>query len=73
MFDLNINFQYVQEVCIMSNQQKYTPEVKAQKNRTPLSSKVNLTKKQLTQIGLDSLNAYVKTSPEEHLGKFLDL
>lgn len=73
MIDSNINFQYVQEVCIMSNQYKNTSEVKVQKKRIPLSSKVNLTKKQLNKIGLDSLNAYVTTSPEEHLGKFLDL
>ena len=73
MIDSAINFQYVQEVCIMINQYKNITQEKVVKERTPLSSKVNLTKKQLNKIGLDSLHAYATTSPEDHLGKFLDL
>jgi hypothetical protein len=33
MIDSNINFQYVQEVCIMSNQYKNTTEVKVQEKK----------------------------------------
>lgn len=73
MIDSNINFQYVQEVCIMSNQYKNTAEVKVQEKKIPLSSKVNLTKKQLNKIGEETLNAYATTTPAECLGKFLDL
>ncbi|MDV4244213.1 hypothetical protein [Acinetobacter baumannii] len=73
MIDSSIDFQYVQEVCIMSTQYKNIVEVKSEKEKTRLSSKVTLTKKQLNKVGLDSLNAYATTSPEDYLGKFLDL
>ncbi|WP_410568826.1 hypothetical protein [Acinetobacter sp. H1(2024)] len=73
MIDSNINFQYVQEVCIMSNQYKNTTEVKVQEKKIPLSSKVNLTQKQLHKIGEDTLNGYATITPNEYLGKFLDL
>lgn len=73
MIDSSIDFQYVQEVCIMSTQYKNIVEVKFEKEKPRLSSKVTLTKKQLNKVGLDSLNAYATTSPEDHLGKFLDL
>ena len=73
MIDSSIDFQYVQEVCNMSTQYKNIVEVKSEKEKPRLSSKVTLTKKQLNKVGLDSLNAYATTSPEEHLGKFLDL
>lgn len=57
----------------MSNQNKNITQAKAQGKRVSLASKTNLTKKQLTQLSVNSLNAYANTSPEEHLGKFLDL
>lgn len=57
----------------MSNQYKNTAEVKVQEKRIPLSSKVNLTKKQLHKIGEETLNAYAQITPRECLGKFLDL
>lgn len=73
MIDSYINFQYIQEVCGMSNQYKNIAQVKVVKERIPLSSKVKLTKKQLSKSGLESLHAYATISPEDQLGKFLDL
>jgi hypothetical protein len=73
MIDSNINFQYIQEVCIMSTQYKNIDEIRTVKERIPLSSKVKLTKEQLKKSGLESLYAYATRSPEEQLGKFLDL
>ncbi|MEX5444808.1 hypothetical protein WCE14_16010 [Acinetobacter schindleri] len=57
----------------MSTQYKNVIEVKSEKEKPRLSSKVTLTKRQLNKVGLDSLNAYATTSPKDHLGKFLDL
>ena len=73
MIDSSFDFQYVQDVCTMSNRYANVAQVKVVKERVPLSSKVKLTKKQLRKSGLDSLNAYATTSPEDQLGKFLDL
>lgn len=73
MIDSNINFQYLQEVCIMSTQYKNIDEIRTVEKRIPLSSKVRLTKKQLKQSGLESLHAYATRSSDEQLGNFLDL
>lgn len=50
MIDSNINFQYIQEVCIMSTQYKNIDEIRTVKERIPLSSKVKLTKEQLKKV-----------------------
>lgn len=57
----------------MSTQYKNIDEIRTVKERIPLSSKVKLTKEQLKKSGLESLYAYATRSPEEQLGKFLDL
>lgn len=73
MFDCSTNFQFFEEVQIMSNSCINRTPSKSSRAKSSLSTKVTLTRQQINKIGVESLQRYVNNPPETDLGKFLDL